>query len=234
MLLKLAKIILTASTIAALPLLPGIVCAQTTVSPAPQETIGPEISDPLLLGRAQNLARQAAIKANGGLSKYRPAPAAFGPAIQSPHVVNSDGSITFTIRGGAIGYKVPTQETVVTVAPNNSVLVRYNGPIRTGRIGEPTLPAAASTGIGGDTFLIRAQNLARQAAIEANKGLDNYRPEPSMFSRAENAPYVKNADGSVTFTFTGSPPNSSTPAIKSVVTVTQNDIVTVDYNGPIR
>lgn len=232
--IKLAKIVLAASTIAALPLLPGIARAQTPVPSNSQETIAPEISDPLLLGRAQNLARQAAIKANGGLSKYRPAPAAFGPAIQSPHVINTDGSITFVIRGGAVGYKVPTQETVVTVAPNNSVVVSYNGPIRTSKIGEPTLPTASSTGIGGDTFLIRAQNLARQAAIEANDGLDDYRPEPAMFGRVENAPYVKNADGSVTFTFTGSPPNASTPAIKSVVTVTQNDIVTVNYNGPIR
>lgn len=229
---KLANIILTTTTLAALPLLPVVVRAQTPGSPSPQKPIRSEISDPLFLGRAQNLARQTAININGGLSNYRPAPAAFGPAIQSSHVNNEDGSITFTIYGGAKVTTVPTQETVITVAPNNSVVVNYNGPIRTTRVEEPS--QSPSAGIGGDTFLIRAQNLARQAAIEANGGLDGYRPEPSMFGRAENAPYVKNADGSVTFTFTGSPPNSSVPAVQSVVTVTRNDSVTVNYNGPVR
>lgn len=231
---RLTKITLTTLVLAALPLLPDVGHAQTPISPSLEKTTNTEVKDPLFLGRAQNLARQAAINANGGLSKYRPAPAAFGPAIQSSHIKNDDGSITFTIYGGARVTTTPTQETVVTVAPNNSVFVRYNGPIRTAKTVEPALTQKTKVGIGGDTFLIRAQNLARQAAIKTNGGLGEYRPEPSMFGRVENAPYLKNADGSITFTFTGSSPNSSNPAIKSVVTVTQNNIVTVNYNGPVR
>lgn len=231
---KISKMILTAITLAAFPLLPVVVHAQASVQPSLEQPINSEISDPLFFGRAQNLARQTTIKINGGLSKYRPAPAAFGPAIQASHIKNENGSITFTIYGGALGYTVPTQETVVTVVPNNSVFVHYNGPIRVAGTKEFTQPQSPTTGIGGDTFLIRAQNLARQAAVEANDGLDDYRPETSMFGRAENSPYVKNADGSVTFTFTGSPPNTPVPAVKSVVTVTRNDIVTINYNGPIR
>ncbi|KAI9132327.1 hypothetical protein [Acaryochloris sp. CCMEE 5410] len=228
---KLSKL-LTVTTLATLPLLPVVARAQPPVA----ATIKPnyEIIDPLFLGRAQNLARQAAIKVNGGLSNYRPASAAFGPAIESPHIQNDNGTITFIIQGGAVGYAVPTQETVVTVAPNNSVVVDYNGPIRAANIGEPVPQKSPESGIGGDTFLIRAQNLARQTAVELNGGLEDYRPESSMFGRTENTPYAKNADGSVTFTFTGSPPDASTPAVQSIITVTRNNTVTVNYNGPIQ
>lgn len=229
---KLSKFILSAMILAAVPLMPEMVRAQMTISPSPLKPVR-SITDPLFLGRAQNLARQAAVKINGGLDEYRPVPSMFGRAEDAPYVKNRDGSVTFIIRGGKVGFTVPTQETIVTVAPNNSVFVSYNGPLRTSRVGGPTLPTE-SAGIGGDTFLVRAQNLARQAAVEVNGGLDVYRPEPSMFGQVENAPYVKNPNGSVTFTFTGSPPEASAPAVKSVVTVTRNDIVTVNYNGPIR
>ena len=84
----------------------------------------------LFLSRAKNLARQAAIKANGGLSKYRPESAMFGPAAASPHIKNQDGSITFKFRGGTPGYVTPTLESEVTITQNSDVTVTYNGPPR--------------------------------------------------------------------------------------------------------
>ncbi len=81
----------------------------------------------------------------------------------------------------------------------------------------------------------RAQNLARQAAEQANGGLNNYRAEPAMFGDPKKATYVENSDGSWTFTFTGIVPPSTDFTIESVVTVAQDfSKITVDYNGPVR
>jgi hypothetical protein len=83
------------------------------------------------LNRAKNLARQAAVQANGGLGQYRPEDAMHGPAAQSPHVDNGDGTWTFTIRGRRPNSQVFTMETVVTVSRDGKqVTVDYNGPIR--------------------------------------------------------------------------------------------------------
>lgn len=82
--------------------------------------------------------------------------------------------------------------------------------------------------------LARAKNLARQAAEEANGGLIEYRAEPAMHGPARQAPYVENADGSWTFTFEGRRPGSQTYTIESVVTVTPDGEVAIEYNGPIR
>lgn len=84
----------------------------------------------LFLSRAKNLARQAAIKANGGLSRYRPEPSMFGPAAATPHVKNQDGSITFKFQGGTPGYVTPTLESEVTITQNSDITVTYNGPLR--------------------------------------------------------------------------------------------------------
>ncbi|MCM1981434.1 purine nucleoside permease [Lyngbya confervoides] len=81
------------------------------------------------LTRAQNLARQAGIHENGGLSRYRPEIAMFGPADESPHFRNVDDSITFRFKGGDPLAASPTLETWVTVTRQGQTTVDYNGPL---------------------------------------------------------------------------------------------------------
>ncbi|HEY9675083.1 MAG TPA: hypothetical protein V6D11_26825 [Waterburya sp.] len=80
----------------------------------------------------------------------------------------------------------------------------------------------------------RAQNLARQAAEKANGGLGNYRAESSMYGPAPKAPYVDNGNGTWTFTFKGHRPGSDVDTYESVVTVSREGNVTIDYNGAVR
>jgi|GEM_PF-558347 len=104
--------------------------ASTPPQPLSASTRNSDALADLFLSRARNLARQAAIKANGGLSQYRPEPSMFGPTAETPHTKNQDGSITFRFRGGSPGYQTPTVESVVTITANNQVTVTYNGPVR--------------------------------------------------------------------------------------------------------
>ncbi len=84
------------------------------------------------------------------------------------------------------------------------------------------------------TNLNRAKNLARQAAEQANGGLQRYQAEPLMHGPVELTRFVENNDGTVTFTFYGGAPGAR-PTIESVVTVALNGWKThIDYNGPIR
>jgi hypothetical protein len=85
-----------------------------------------------------------------------------------------------------------------------------------------------------DAFLSKARNIARQSVIKANGGLDKYRPDASMFGPASKSPHVKNADGSLTFTFKGGSPGSTTMTIESVVTVSSTGSASIQYNGPVR
>lgn len=85
------------------------------------------------LSRAKNLARQAAEEANGGLRVYRAEDSMHGPASQCPYVDNGD-SWTFTFLGGRPGSVAKTIESVVTVyKDSSSVVVAYNGAVRTVR-----------------------------------------------------------------------------------------------------
>lgn len=68
------------------------------------------------LNRAKNLARQRGEAENGGVSVYETEPSMHGPAAESPHEINTDGSVTFTFRGRARGGDFYTVETQVTVA----------------------------------------------------------------------------------------------------------------------
>uniref|UniRef100_B8HYP8 Uncharacterized protein n=1 Tax=Cyanothece sp. (strain PCC 7425 / ATCC 29141) TaxID=395961 RepID=B8HYP8_CYAP4 len=82
--------------------------------------------------RAMNLARQAAEKANGGLNNYRAEPSMYGPSEKSPFVYNpKTNTLTFTFLGGRPA-QPPTIQSIVTVARDgSSVVMDYNGPIRT-------------------------------------------------------------------------------------------------------
>jgi hypothetical protein len=115
--------------------------ASAQFNPAPSAGSGfsvptttPSTPDVYFINRAKNLARQAAITANGGLERYRPDPVMFGPAVQTQFVRNVDGSITFSFTGGAPG-AIPSMETVATVVPSGAVKLDYNGPLRSGGVG---------------------------------------------------------------------------------------------------
>lgn len=88
--------------------------------------------------------------------------------------------------------------------------------------------------INNNIELNRAKNLARQAAEIANGGLGNYRAEASMHGTSKESPFVDNGDGTWTFTFKGNKPGSSVYTVETVVTVSQDGRVRVDYNGQIR
>jgi hypothetical protein len=287
----------------------------------------PGQSSPYFRSRAKNLARQAAERANGGLSQYRAETAMSGPALTAPYVENADGSLTFTFKGGPPG-SAPTIETVATVVSSGAVNIDYNGPIRGDSSAEapqppaaqqppaspsppsvpnpgvtppspaqppapqtlPSLPVAPAppsspapaqdlpklspqsssrpqpitiqpfeqklptsqiateddpqafqapssandTALSADLFLARAKNIARQAAIQTNGGLTQYRPDARMFGPASQTPHVKNADGSITFTFRGGSPDAQTQSLESEITVAQDNKPTINYNGPVR
>lgn len=90
------------------------------------------------------------------------------------------------------------------------------------------------TVISNNIELNRAKNLARQAAEIANGGLGQYRAEASMHGASAESPFVDNGDGTWTFTFQGHKPGASVYTVETVVTVSQNGRITVNYNGRIR
>ncbi|WP_448525240.1 hypothetical protein [Parathermosynechococcus lividus] len=124
------------------PVIPSLLLCSTLIgtppvlaqlSPAPpSETFNPFGVDNPVLQRARNWARQAAERANGGLSRYRAEESMFGPASQSPFVENGDGSFTFRFLGGPPAAP-PTIESIVTVNPDSAnpmIRIDYNGPIQ--------------------------------------------------------------------------------------------------------
>jgi hypothetical protein len=207
--------------------------AQTNNTSTPQQYAASETApDVYFINRAKNLARQAAISANGGLIKYRPEPAMFGPALQTTFTRNANGSITFSFKGGLPDAPTSTLETVATVSSDGKVNLDYNGAIR-GRATSAT-PSPMLSWMDQDAFFSKARNLARQAAIKENGGLARYRPEAAMFGPSAKTPAVSNANGSITFTFKGGMPGETALTTESVVTVEPSGAVKVQYNGPLR
>jgi hypothetical protein len=95
-------------------------------------------SDPLALKRGFNLARDTAIRLNGGLSEYRPARCMYDSSINNRCLAQRDASgMVFHFPGGAPGWQEagtpPTVVTILRVAPDGRAITQqiYNGPPRT-------------------------------------------------------------------------------------------------------
>ena len=128
-------IALTTLTLSILPVAAQTIITQTTIPTTTQnrQVNTVPVSIDFDLSRAKNLARQAAERANGGLTRYRAESAMHGPAEDAPYVDNGNGSWTFTFVGGR-PVSTPTIESVVTVTRNSwQVNVDYNGAIRSSR-----------------------------------------------------------------------------------------------------
>lgn len=188
-------------------------------------------------------------------------PGAAAPSIETVATVMPDGSVNLdyngAIRGAATSSlpasnppapspSAPPSATSSSPAPSPNGLPVLNSPASSSSVppsSSGTMPVAITPSNGAstptsiadqDAFLSKARNIARQSAIKANGGLDRYRPETSMFGPAAKSPYVKNADGSLTFTFKGGAPGSTTMTIESVVTVSSTGSANIQYNGPVR
>jgi hypothetical protein len=83
------------------------------------------------LGRAKNLARQAAEAVNGGLNNYRAENSMHASVNEIPCTDNGNGGWTFTFKGTAPGNTTPIVESVVTVDSQTfKVTVDRNTPLR--------------------------------------------------------------------------------------------------------
>lgn len=208
--------------------------AQTEVSSPDSDNVTNQL---YFLARAKNLARQAAIKANGGLEAYRPENSMYGPALEAPFERNSDGSVTFSFLGGAPGAQQFDKATTVNVTADSTINILFNGPVAPGvGTGKRYYAEDQSTLsiLQEDSFLTRAQNLARQAGISENGGLSAYRPEAAMFGPADEAPHFENIDGSITFNFKGGAPLATSPTLETWVNVTPQGQTRIEYNGPVK
>lgn len=107
--------------------------AQTSPETETEET--PSISEQyqkiLELNKAKNLARQAAEKANGGLTEYRAEPSMHGPGQSTDYEQIGEGVWKFRFKGRRPSEEEYTIESVVVVDMNNNTVdVEYNGPVR--------------------------------------------------------------------------------------------------------
>jgi len=108
-----------------------------TVNPAP-ESRSPnptEVSpNPLAARRSINLARDTAIRLNGGLGQYRPAACMFAGASGNPCLQRESDGFLFTILGGAPGWEQDgapaTVQTILLIGLDGRSVVEevYNGP----------------------------------------------------------------------------------------------------------
>jgi hypothetical protein len=109
--------------------LPSYAQTSSSGSSSTQTQVDPNVL--LSLGRAQNLARMAAERANGGLGNYRAESSMYGPPSRAPYKDNGNGTWTFTFTGHKLDSTTPFVESVVTVSQDASkVNVGYNGAIR--------------------------------------------------------------------------------------------------------
>jgi hypothetical protein len=123
-----------------------------------------------------------------------------------------------------------------TPVPPNSTPGNPIAPELTDMPAPSAAPAPSIGNFGSDNpSLRRAMNLARQAAEQANGGLEKYRAEPRMYGLVSQAPVVFNPDGTWTFRFRGSTPGATDLTIETVVTMPPTGApITIAYNGPIR
>lgn len=126
---------LTALGLAGLALSAAPAPAAPATAPAAAAAAAPVTDEPLNEVRALNLARNEAIRLNGGLSTYRPASCMFSTSARSnPCLIRSDSKgFVYRFRGGAPGWEsqkiAPTTETEIRIAPDGRSVVKvlYNG-----------------------------------------------------------------------------------------------------------
>ena len=95
--------------------------------PIPDSSALPILTAPGDITSAKNYARQAAERANGGLSNYRAEPAMHGPALEAPYEDAGDRWI-FTFRGGAPGdAERPIESQVAVNKSTFETTILYNG-----------------------------------------------------------------------------------------------------------
>ncbi len=107
-----------------------ILSAPVAIAQQPTDSPREEVREIFDLNRAKNYARMAAERANGGLQNYSAEFAMHGQAEDAPHVMNPDGSVTFTFTGtlwGATEALDREVETSVRVGPGrDDVDVLFN------------------------------------------------------------------------------------------------------------
>jgi hypothetical protein len=108
-------------------------------APAAGNASVPESSpnDPLAARRSINLARDTAIRLNGGLSVYRPASCMFAGAAGNPCLSRENDDFVFNIPGGPPGWEqsgeAPSIQTILKIAADGRSVLNelYNGPPQT-------------------------------------------------------------------------------------------------------
>ena len=99
-------------------------------------------TDPMAPKRALNLARDTAIRINGGLSNYRPGRCMYKGIANNPCLAQRDASgFIFHFPGGKPGWQEsgtpPTQVTVLRVSPDGRAITQT---IHNGSLAHPATP----------------------------------------------------------------------------------------------
>ena len=99
-------------------------------------------TDPMAPKRALNLARDTAIRINGGLSNYRPGRCMYKGITNNPCLAQRDASgFIFHFPGGKPGWQEsgtpPTQVTVLRVSPDGRAITQT---IHNGSLAHPATP----------------------------------------------------------------------------------------------
>lgn len=103
--------------------------AQTTATPT--DSLFTQYRNLIQLNKAKNLARQAAEKANGGLSQYRAEPKMHAPPVETDYQEIAEGVWRFNFLGKHPSAENYSIESVVIVDTNtDEISIEYNGAIR--------------------------------------------------------------------------------------------------------